>query len=95
MLIQNVPIPLFWKHAIEYEYLPGLLNLNAQLKLLAKEWKDIPMLAHTHGQPASPTKLGKEIMVFVERIENQIEQFICIPLRCWVAENIIWMDIRQ
>ena len=77
--INNTAIPLFWKHAIEYEYLPGLLNLNTQLKLLAKEWKDIPMLAHTHGQPASPTKLGKEIMVFVERIENQIEQFICIP----------------
>ena len=77
--INNTAIPLFWKHAIEYEYLPGLLNLNTQLKLLAKEWMDIPMLAHTHGQPASPTRLGKEIMVFVERIENQIEQFIGIP----------------
>ena len=77
--INNTAIPLLWKHAIEYEYLPGLLNLNAQLKLLAGEWKDIPMLAHTHGQPASPTKLGKEIMVFVERIQNQIEQFIGIP----------------
>ncbi len=77
--INNTAIPLSWKHAIEYEYLPGLLNLNAQLKLLAIEWKDIPMLAHTHGQPASPTKLGKEVMVFVERIENQIEQFIGIP----------------
>ena len=77
--INNTAIPLLWKHAIEYEYLPGLLNLNTQLKLLANEWKDIPMLAHTHGQPASPTKLGKEIMVFVERIENQIEQFIGIP----------------
>ena len=77
--INNTAIPLFWKHAIEYEYLPGLLNLNTELKLLATEWVDIPMLAHTHGQPASPTKLGKEIMVFVERIENQIEQFIGIP----------------
>ncbi|MEO5945854.1 MAG: adenylosuccinate lyase [Chitinophagaceae bacterium] len=77
--INNTAIPLSWKHAIEYEYLPGLLNLNAQLKLLAGEWKAIPMLAHTHGQPASPTKLGKEIMVFVERIQNQIEQFIGIP----------------
>lgn len=77
--INNTAIPLSWKHAIEYEYLPGLLNLNAQLKLLAEQWKDIPMLAHTHGQPASPTKLGKEIMVFVERIQNQIEQFIGIP----------------
>jgi adenylosuccinate lyase len=77
--INNTAVPLLWKHAIEYEYLPGILNLNTQLKLLATEWIDIPMLAHTHGQPASPTKLGKEIMVFVERIENQIEQFIGIP----------------
>ncbi len=77
--INNTAIPLAWKHAIEYEYLPSLLNLNTELKLLAGEWKDIPMLAHTHGQPASPTRLGKEIMVFVERIENQIEQFIGIP----------------
>ena len=77
--INNTAIPLLWKHAIEYEYLPSLLNLNTELKLLAEEWKDIPMLAHTHGQPASPTKLGKEIMVFVERIQNQIEQFIGIP----------------
>jgi adenylosuccinate lyase len=77
--INNTSIPLLWKHAVEYEYLPALLNLNTQLKLLAKEWKEIPMLAHTHGQPASPTKLGKEIMVFIERIENQIEQLINIP----------------
>jgi adenylosuccinate lyase len=77
--INNTAIPLLWKHSIEYEYLPYLLNLNTQLKLLAKEWKDIPMLAHTHGQPASPTTVGKEVMVFVERIQNQIEQFIGIP----------------
>lgn len=77
--INNTAIPLLWKHAIEYEYLPSLLNLNTELKLLAEEWKNIPMLAHTHGQPASPTRLGKEIMVFVERIQNQIEQFIGIP----------------
>ena len=77
--INNTAIPLLWKHSIEYEYLPFLLNLNTQLKLLAQEWKDIPMLAHTHGQPASPTTLGKEMMVYVERIQNQIEQFIGIP----------------
>lgn len=77
--INNTAIPLSWKHAIEYEYLPAILNLNSQLKLLAGEWKDIPMLAHTHGQPASPTKLGKEIMVFTERIEAQVEQLINIP----------------
>jgi adenylosuccinate lyase len=80
--INNTAVPLSWKHAIEYEYLPALLNLNTQLKLLATEWKDIPMLAHTHGQPASPTKLGKEIMVFVARIEGQVEQFIGIPFTC-------------
>ena len=77
--INNTAIPLFWKHAVEYEYLPSLLNLNTQLKLLAKEWQDIPMLAHTHGQPASPTRLGKEFMVFAERIENQVEQLINFP----------------
>ncbi len=80
--INNTAIPLSWKHAIEYEYLPALLNLNTQLKLLATGWKDIPMLAHTHGQPASPTRLGKEIMVFVNRIEAQVEQFIGIPFTC-------------
>ena len=80
--INNTATPLLWKHAIEYEYLPGILNLNAQLKLLADEWADIPMLAHTHGQPASPTRLGKELMVFVTRIQGQIEQFIGIPFTC-------------
>jgi adenylosuccinate lyase len=77
--INNTAIPLLWKHALEFEYLPGLLNLNRQLKLLAKEWSEVPMLARTHGQPASPTRLGKEIMVFIERIENQAEQLIQIP----------------
>jgi adenylosuccinate lyase len=77
--INNTAVPLSWKHAVEFEYLPSLLNLNRQLELLAKEWKDIPMLARTHGQPASPTKLGKELMVFIERIENQVELFIQIP----------------
>jgi adenylosuccinate lyase len=50
------------------------------LKVLARQWKEIPMLARTHGQPASPTTLGKELMVFIERIENQIEQLINIPI---------------
>lgn len=77
--INNTAVPLLWKDAIEYEYLPSLLNLNTELGLLAEQWKDIPMLARTHGQPASPTRLGKEIMVFVERIRNQIDQFIGIP----------------
>ena len=78
--INNTAIPLLWKQALEFEYLPTLLNLNTQLRLLANEWKNIPMLARTHGQPASPTVLGKEIMVFVERIENQVEQLIHVPV---------------
>jgi len=77
--INNTSIPLSWKHAIEFEYLPCLLNLNRQLELLAGDWKDITLLARTHGQPASPTILGKELMVFIERIENQVELFIQVP----------------
>jgi adenylosuccinate lyase len=78
--INNTAVPLLWKHAIEFEYLPYLLNLNTEIKLLASKWKGIPLLAHTHGQPASPTLLGKELMVFVERITNQADQFINIPV---------------
>lgn len=77
--INNTAVPLSWKHAIEFEYLPSLLNLNRQLEVLANEWKEVPLLARTHGQPASPTMLGKEIMVFIERIENQVELFIQVP----------------
>ncbi len=77
--INNTAIPLLWKHAVEFEYLPAVLNFNQELKLLATAWSDVSMLARTHGQPASPTRLGKEIMVFVERIENVVEQFIQIP----------------
>ena len=77
--INNTAIPLSWKHALEIEYLPALLNLNRQLKLLAKQWSNIAMLGRTHGQAASPTILGKEIMVFVERIQNQVEQLIQVP----------------
>ncbi len=77
--INNTAIPLLWKYALENEYFPSILNLNAELKLLASSWMNIPMLAHTHGQPASPTRLGKEIMVFVERITNQVELLIQIP----------------
>jgi adenylosuccinate lyase len=77
--INNTAIPLSWKHAVEFEYLPALLNLKRQLQLLAEDWKNTPMLARTHGQPASPTLLGKEIMVFVERLEDQVELLIQIP----------------
>lgn len=77
--INNTAIPLLWKHSLEYELLPAYLNLQNHLLDLAKAWKHIPMLAKTHGQPASPTKLGKEIMVFVERLDHQIQLFSYIP----------------
>jgi adenylosuccinate lyase len=77
--VNNTAIPLSWKHALEFEYLPGILNLNHELLILAENWRDVPMLARTHGQPASPTRLGKEFMVFVERLQNQIERLIEIP----------------
>ena len=77
--INNTAVPLLWKMCMEYEYMPALLNLQAQLRQLATSWKDISMLAKTHGQPASPTVLGKEIMVFVERIQNQVELFSYVP----------------
>lgn len=77
--INNTAIPLLWKEALEEEFLPMLLNMHLHLYHLAQEWKGIPMLARTHGQPASPTTLGKEFMVFVERIEGQIDQLLNIP----------------
>ncbi len=77
--INNTAIPLLWKHAVEIEYLPFLLNLKKQLTILARQWRDVPMLARTHGQAASPTTLGKEVMVFVERLQNQVELLIEIP----------------
>jgi adenylosuccinate lyase len=77
--INNTAIPLSWKHAVEHDYLPAVINLQQQLLQLATAWKDIPMLARTHGQAASPTRLGKEIMVYVERLENQVQLFSYIP----------------
>ncbi len=77
--INNTAIPLLWKAAMEHSYLPAIINLQHTLHTLATGYKKIPLLARTHGQPATPTNLGKEIMVFVERIENQIQQFSYIP----------------
>jgi len=77
--INNTSIPLSWKHCMEHEYLPAVINLQNHLYQLAVQWKDIPMLARTHGQPASPTRLGKELMVFVERLHQQVEMFASIP----------------
>ena len=77
--INNTSIPLSLKDAVENEYLPLLNQLIDKLTDLSKEWKDIPMLARTHGQPASPTRLGKEIQVFVERLTIQKTQLYSIP----------------
>lgn len=77
--INNTSIPLSWKHFVENDYLPAIANLKNHIKELAMQWKEIPMLARTHGQPASPTQLGKELMVFVERLESQINLFGYIP----------------
>jgi adenylosuccinate lyase len=77
--INNTAIPLSWKHCIENDYLPAIANLHNLLVSMAKKWKQVAMLARTHGQPASPTILGKEIMVFAERLEGQILQFSYIP----------------
>ena len=77
--INNTAIPLSTKEAFEKVYLPSLIAVIAKLKELSIEWKDIPMLARTHGQPASPTRLGKEILVFVERLEEQMRLLFNIP----------------
>jgi adenylosuccinate lyase len=77
--INNTAIPLLWKNSIELEYLPAIINLQLAIGKMALQFKNIAMLARTHGQPASPTKLGKELMVFVERLENQIQLFSYIP----------------
>ncbi len=77
--INNTATPLLIKEALIEVYAPGFHNCIVKLKELATEWKDIPMLARTHGQPASPTKLGKEFLVFVERLENQEKLLQQIP----------------
>nr|WP_314838573.1 adenylosuccinate lyase [uncultured Flavobacterium sp.] len=77
--INNTAIPLSTKEAFEKVYMPSLIALTAKLKELSVEWKDVPMLARTHGQPASPTRLGKEIGVFVERLEEQMRLLFNIP----------------
>ena len=77
--INNTAVPLSLHDAFDAVYYPELANLLLKLKELALIWKDVPMLARTHGQPASPTRLGKEIQVFIERIEQQITQLQNIP----------------
>jgi adenylosuccinate lyase len=78
--INNTAIPLTLKLALHDTYLPLLNKIVDRLTELTEEWKDIPMLARTHGQPASPTRLGKEIQVFVERLKGQMAQLFNIPI---------------
>ena len=77
--INNTSIPYSFKLAIDEAYLPAISELINLLKNYAAEWATLPMLAHTHGQPASPTRLGKEIQVFIERLENQLYLLKQIP----------------
>jgi adenylosuccinate lyase len=77
--INNTAIPFTFKLALETVYYPQISQLIDRLLELAADWKDIPLLAHTHGQPASPTKLGKEFLVFAERLEIQLNNLKNIP----------------
>ncbi|MFN4286062.1 MAG: adenylosuccinate lyase [Lacibacter sp.] len=77
--VNNTALPLAWKEMLEQEYLPAISNLMLHLRQLARQWKNIPLLARTHGQPASPTRLGKELMVFVERLERQVQLLSELP----------------
>jgi adenylosuccinate lyase len=78
--INNTAIPLSLKDGIEAVYLPELMAVQDKLVALSQDWKDIPMLARTHGQPASPTRLGKEIQVFAERLAKQIAHLKTLKL---------------
>lgn len=77
--INNTAIPLLLKEFMDREYMGHLDQFQIKLNMLAKEWKDVPMLAFTHGQPASPTRLGKELMVFIARLEKQLAQLKTVP----------------
>jgi adenylosuccinate lyase len=77
--INNTAIPLSLKEFMEQEFLPAIQKLVAELTSLSVQWKDIAMLARTHGQPASPTRVGKELYVFVERINRQLDLLKTIP----------------
>lgn len=77
--INNTAIPLSLREFLEREYFPEIQKLISTLTALSIDWKDVAMLARTHGQPASPTRLGKEIYVFVERLNRQVELLKAIP----------------
>lgn len=78
--INNTSVPLSIKDALQEVYYPQIEELITQLREYAEEWKDVPMLAKTHGQPASPTRLGKEIMVFVYRLDRQLDTLKACPI---------------
>jgi adenylosuccinate lyase len=73
--INNTAVPMLLRDALEKEIMPFLEKIIARIEFLAKQWKDVPMLAHTHGQPASPTTLGKEVAVFAYRLRQQIDSY--------------------
>jgi len=77
--INNTAIPLSIKEAVQQVYLPDLEQLLSKLRNLVVQWKEVPLLARTHGQPASPTRLGKEFEVFVVRMEQQLQTLIAVP----------------
>ena len=77
--INNTAIPISLKEAIAQVIVPEIQSLIAQLRAFATDWSAIPMLARTHGQPASPTVLGKEIAVFAERLQLQLDDLLTIP----------------
>ena len=77
--INNTAIPLSIKEAVQQVYLPALEQLLGKLRSLVVQWKEVPLLARTHGQPASPTRLGKEFEVFVVRMEQQLQNLIAVP----------------
>ena len=77
--INNTAIPLSIKEAVQQVYLPALEQLLGKLRSLVVQWKEVPLLARTHGQPASPTRLGKEFEVFVVRMEQQLQTRIAVP----------------
>ena len=81
--INNTSQPLMLKEALENEYIPALKEVISILSADVEAWKDVPMLARTHGQPATPTRLGKEFQVFVSRLEEQLRQF---GLLTWPAK---------
>lgn len=100
--INNTASPMMWQDALQQVYIPQLLEITENLDRLSGEWSDIPMLAKTHGQPASPTRLGKEIEVFSYRLKGQIEVLTHIPTKAkfggatgnFNAHNVAYPEIN-